>query len=257
MAVRAPDDAVGARHVRAHVGEHLAELFGNRVAGGVGQIDDAGAGADDLGANLGHVIPVRARRVLAGELDIVEMLLGPRDRPGRGAQHVLASHVELVLEMDVGGRDENVDAGVARLVDRAQRCVDVFLASAREADHGRPGDGLGDSMHRLEVAGRRSGEPALDDIDAQALELARDRDFLLDVHGAAGRLLAVAQRGVEDADIVGVGQDVPDVGYRLGHRRLSLLRALRDGRTAKPRGRQKENAPGGLLALRPGRLVQV
>ena len=130
--------------------------------------------------------------------------------------------------------------------------VDVFLASAREADHGRPGDGLGDSMHRLEVAVRRSGEPALDDIDVQALELARDRDFLLDVHGAARRLLAVAQRGVEDADVVGVGQDVPDVGYRLGHRRLSLLRALRDGRTAKPRGRQKRKRPGRPFGPPPG-----
>jgi len=134
-----------------------------------------------------------------------------------------------------------VDTGVARLVDRAQRRVDVFLASAREADYGRPGDGLSDSMHRLEVAGRRSGEPALDDVDAQALELARDRDLFLDVHRATRRLLAIAQRGVEDADVVGIGQDVPDIGYRLGHRRLSLSseRCVTDGPQAAQEAKKK------------------
>ena len=142
--------------------------------------------------------------------------------------------------------------GLRGLVDRAQRRVDVFLAGAREADHGRPGDGLGDSMHRLEIAGRRSREAGLDDIDAEALELARDRELLLDVHGAAGRLLAVAQRGVEDADVVGVGQDVPDIGYRFGHRRLSLLRAFRDGRAARPRGGQKRKRPGRPFGPPPG-----
>src|SRR5262249_2662675 len=50
----------------------------------------------------------------------------------------------------------------------------------------------------LEVAfgGRR--EARLDDVDAEMLELACDRELLLDVHGGARRLLAVAERGVED-----------------------------------------------------------
>ena len=121
VAMRAPDDVVGARDVLAHVREHPAVLLGNRVAGGVGQVDDGGAGANHLGAHLNHEVPIAARRVLARELDVVEMLLRVRDRPGRRVEDVLARHVELVLQMDVGGRDEDVDARMLRLVDRAQR----------------------------------------------------------------------------------------------------------------------------------------
>jgi hypothetical protein len=44
-------------------------------------------------------------------------------------------------------------------------------------------------------------EAGLDDVDVQARELARDLDLLGGVERDAGRLLAVAQGGVEDADV--------------------------------------------------------
>src|SRR5262249_43898603 len=61
----------------------------------------------------------------------------------------------------------------------------------------------GDRAHRLEVALARDREPRLDHVDAEALELARERELLGEVHAAPGRLLAVAQRGVEDPDRLG------------------------------------------------------
>ena len=181
------------------------------------------------------------------------MLLRARDGPGRGVEHVLARHVELVLEMDFRGRDEDMNAGVAGLVDRPQRRIDVLFAGAREAEHDRLGHRLGDSMYRFEVAGRRGGEAGLDDIDVQPLELPRDRDLLLDVHRAARRLLAVAQRRVEDADVVGSG-GCPVVSC--GHRVLSSLASERTA-APRPRGGRKRKRPGRLSAHRPGRLFQV
>ena len=65
VTVRAPDDLVGAGNFLAHVREHPAEFFGDRVAGSVGQIDHGRARANHLTANVDHVIPVGARRVLA------------------------------------------------------------------------------------------------------------------------------------------------------------------------------------------------
>ena len=204
MTVRAPDDFVGAGNFFAHVRKHPAEFLRDRVAGGVGQIDHGGAGANHLAANVHHIVPVRARSVLARELDVVEMLFRARHGPGRGVEHVFAIHVEFVFEMDFRGRDENVNSGMRGLVDCAQRRIDVLFAGAREAQHHRSGHRLRDSIHRLEVAGRRSGEAGLDDIDVEPFELPRQRDLLLDVHRASGRLLAVAQRRVEDSDVVGV-----------------------------------------------------
>ena len=80
--------------------------------------------------------------------------------------------------------------------------IDVLLAGARQAQHDRLGHGLRDRGGPIRNRRRRRRKARLDDIDIEPLELARDRDLLLDVHGAAGRLFAVAQRGVEDPDVV-------------------------------------------------------
>jgi hypothetical protein len=59
-----------------------------------------------------------------------------------------------------------------------------------------------DRLDGLEVAGRGDREAGLDHIDAEARELLRDLDLLLRVQRDARRLLAVAQRRIEDVDPV-------------------------------------------------------
>ena len=89
--------------------------------------------------------------------------------------------------------------------------VDVLLAGAREpADDGVLG-ALGDLVHGREVAVRGDREAGLDDVDAHGVEHLGDLELLLVRHGGAGRLLAVAQGGVEDDDAVLLG-----LGWR-GH----------------------------------------
>src|SRR5450432_4782357 len=56
--------------------------------------------------------------------------------------------------------------------------------------------------HGLEVALGRDGEPGLEDVHAEVAELVRHAQLLGHGHAATGRLLAVAQRGVEDEDAV-------------------------------------------------------
>ncbi len=104
----------------------------------------------------------------------------------------------LVLQMDVRGGDEDVDAGPLGALDGTDGTVNVLLAGPRERQHDGPGHGLGDPPDGLEVALRRRREAGLDDVDAEVLELARDRQLLLHVHGRTRRLLAVAERRVED-----------------------------------------------------------
>ena len=64
---------------------------------------------------------------------------------------------------------------------------------------------LGDLAHGLEVALGGDRKARLADVDAQPAELVADVDFLLDVQRRAGRLLAVAQRRVEDPQLLGGG----------------------------------------------------
>ena len=65
-----------------------------------------------------------------------------------------------------------------------------------------PSTCLGDRLDRREVAGRGDREAGLDDVDTQPRELVGDLQLLLDVERDARRLLAVAQRRVEDVDAV-------------------------------------------------------
>ena len=58
----------------------------------------------------------------------------------------------------------------------------------------------GDRADRLEVAGRGDREAGLDDVDAEVGQRPGDLQLLGQVHARAGRLLAVAQRRVEDSD---------------------------------------------------------
>ena len=65
--------------------------------------------------------------------------------------------------------------------------------------------GLGDRLDRLEVALAGDREARLDHVDAEARQLLGDLELLADVERDPGRLLAVAQGGVEDLDVLAHG----------------------------------------------------
>ena len=81
---------------------------------------------------------------------------------------------------------------------------DVAVVGARQRADGRFLDRRGDRADGLEVAGRGGGEAGLDHVHPQALELAGDAHLLVLGHRGAGRLLAVAQGGVENDQAVRV-----------------------------------------------------
>ena len=55
--------------------------------------------------------------------------------------------------------------------------------------------------HRLEIALGRDGKAGFDDVHAQLSSCRANRSFSAGIHGKAGRLLAVAQRGIEDSTL--------------------------------------------------------
>ena len=147
---------------------------------------------------------VRARAVLARPLHVV----GEPPGIGYAFDHLLVHrvglHLELVLHVHRAGGDECVDAPPPRRPDRLGAALDVHPGRPGKAADDRCAGGLGDLVHRLEVAVRGDGEPRLDDVDAHFLEDLGDAQLLVQVHGGARRLLAVAERGIEDDDPVGI-----------------------------------------------------
>ena len=86
--------------------------------------------------------------------------------------------------------------------DGAEGGVYIFLAGTREGGHFAVADFAGHCADSFQISGRCDGKSRFDHVDAQLFELARQAKLFLPVHREAGRLLAVAQRGVEDVDRV-------------------------------------------------------
>ena len=184
--------------------EVVRVLLGGRVADRVGDVDHRGPLLDRDRADLGGELDVGTGRVHRRELDVVAVGLGEGDGRAGLTLDVLAVGLELVLDVDVGGRDEGVDTRPGGIADRPPGGVDVGLVGAGEAADHRALDLAGDLLDRLEVAGRGDREAGLDHVDAEAGELLGDLHLLGGVQGYPGRLLAVPQGGVEYVDAVGV-----------------------------------------------------
>ena len=95
--------------------------------------------------------------------------------------------------------------GLGGVLHRLAGAIDVELAGTRQPAHHRALEALGDLGDGVEIALGGDREAGLDDVHAHGVEEVGDLLLLLEGHGGAGALLAVAQRGVEDEDLVGVG----------------------------------------------------
>ena len=214
VAVHGDDHVLGTGRVLDDAGDKRAELVRHRVTDGVRDVERGGAGLDDGGEHLVEKFRVAAAGVLRRELDIRAQRARIGDHLDGLGGHLLARHAELVLEVEVAGREEGVDARVLGALHALPGGIDVVLGAAREtADDRRLGlrtsldRGLADlgrdGLDGREVVGRGGREAGLNDVDAEARERARDLELLGGVHGGAGRLFTVAERGVEDSNVGG------------------------------------------------------
>ena len=203
VAVHAPDRLVGVGHLLAQAANEVTVQLRDAVAHGVGDVDGAGAFLDDGLADAGQEIDVGAVAVLGRELDVAAQVA--REAHGqRGlVQHLLAGHAQLLLHVEFAGGDEGVDARSVGAGQRLGGTGDVAVVGTGQRADGAALHGRGNRLDGLEVAIAGGREAGLDDVHLHALQLAGDAQLFLARHGGAWRLLAVAQRGVEDDQLVG------------------------------------------------------
>ena len=151
-------------------------------------------------------VRVGAVAVLGRELHVGAQVAREAHRQLGLLEHLVGRHAQLLLHVQRAGGDEGVDARrfAAGFSASAARAMSRSLARASE----HTVESLmcvGNGCARLEVAVARGRETGLDHIDAQALQLARDAQLFVLGHRRAGRLLAVAQGGVEDDQLVAHG----------------------------------------------------
>ena len=181
-------------------------LVGQGVPDRVGQVDGGRAGLDGGRAHLCHERGIRARRVLARELDLVDPRRDVPDCPARLLEHLGRLQPELALHVDRARREEDVDARPAtRSRERLDGCVEVLGARPGERCDRGTAYRLADCANALEVARRGDGEAGLDHVDAEAVERARDLRLLVRRQRDARGLLPIPQRRVENRDPAAIG----------------------------------------------------
>ena len=160
------------------IGDELVEpaqevrvLVGDRVPDGVGDVDRRRPLIDRDLADLGRELELGSRGIHGRELDVVRVLLGVRHRGSRLALDVLSGGLQLVLDMDVRGRDEGVDPRPGGVADRTPGGVDVGHVGPGQAGDHRAFDRPGNGLHGLEIARRGDREAGLDHVDPEAGQL--------------------------------------------------------------------------------------
>ena len=198
------DDHVvpSAQHLVVHPPQQLDVVRGGGEADRVRDVDGRGAFPDGSLTAGDHEVRVRAGGVLWRELHVLRVAAGPPDRLDDRAHHFLGGHPEHPLHVDRGGALEDVDTMTVGVADRVVGPVDVIgQAAGQRSDH-RPSHVLCDLGDTVEVAvgGRR--EAGFYDIDPQLGQLPGYGQLLVGGQGDSGRLLAVAQGGIEDYEFV-------------------------------------------------------
>ena len=186
------------------------ELGWDRIADGVRDVEGRRARLDDRLVDLEQELGIRPRGVFRAELDLdvpAELAAAVGDPLHGLGERLLAVHPQLVLQVDVARRDEDVQVRPLGDLDRLDGALRVAVATARErGDRDSALRVLRDPAHGLEIAVGGGRKARLDHVDAEAHELARDLELLGGGQARAGRLLPVPERRIEDADAVRRGE---------------------------------------------------
>jgi hypothetical protein len=119
-------------------------------------------------------------------------------RARRLVERLLTRDLPLVLKMDIRGSTEYLNLRRVCVRHGSGRLFDIGRCSPRECTYLGPRDFRSNSVDRREIILRSRWESGFDGVDPKGFEFLRYPHLLLDRHGVAGRLLAIAEAGVED-----------------------------------------------------------
>jgi hypothetical protein len=213
-----------------HVVHHVLQLAWQRAAVGVAERHDLragfGSGPDDL-QRVGAVRPVAVEEVLGVEEHPLAVGTQVGDRVGDHRQVLVQAgpqRPEHVLVVALGHQRHHARAGLAQRrhqrIGGRRRTGPAGRAEGREGrvlerQFGpRPGEELGVLRHRARPA-------ALDEPDAQVVQVTRDGELVGDGEVEPLLLRAVAQRRVVDVKGVGHAGLLPDAQVVVGKQKTS------------------------------------
>jgi hypothetical protein len=202
VAVDRDDGFVHVGHAVHDVVDDGGEDLGRGVAHGVRNVDRAGAVLDGGFDHLAQEVALGAAGVLGGKLHVGALAARQFHALGDHGQDLVLRTAQLLFPVNGRGSEEGVDAWPLGGTDRLGTGQNVLLHRTGQATNDGALDLLGDGLDRDEIARRGDGETRFDDVDFQERQLASDSNLLSHRETRGQGLLAVAQGGVEDQDLV-------------------------------------------------------
>ena len=202
VAVRRPNDGVGAFDAFDQLTDALAPQIGDAVPHRIRHIKRLGAGLDRRLEHAAEEVHVRANRVFRRKLNVVGELAGELDCGDGRLDHLVGLHAQLLLHVDGRSGDKGVDPLARRRGDGVPGGLDIALGRACKRADGGVLNHLCDRADRLGVAWAGGGKAGFDDVNTQLLQLAGNPHFFVAGHRRARALLAVAECGVKNEQTV-------------------------------------------------------
>src|SRR5438105_11848778 len=115
-----------------------SELGWHSVADGVGNIERGCAGFHHRSQDLEQKFGIGAGGIFGRKFRVLTQRLGQTDSIARLLQALLARNFQLVLQMNVGGRQKDMNAGMGCALERLPGALDILRAGTSKSRDNRP-----------------------------------------------------------------------------------------------------------------------
>ncbi len=205
MTMYRQDRLVDIGHMLLEILDDIEVLGRDSIANSIGNVHHFGTGGNDLLHHLGEKGQTGPNRILCGEFNIWCITGSSAHGSHGGVEHLLFTHLELILQVNVASGNESMNPGpFPGWFESLPSAVDIQVAGTAEAADLTAAGGFGDPFDGFKIPFGSDRKAGLDDIDIKLFELSSDTQFLVDIHAGAGRLLAVAQGSIKNLDSLNV-----------------------------------------------------
>ena len=221
--------------------KQVENLLGRGVADRVGHVERRRPGIVRRAQRRQQIIALGADRVFGRKFDVVGKFARQPDGDVDPFENLVLAHLELGLAVERAGGDEHVDPAALRRRYCIPRRTDIAVAGACQRTDCRTLDALGNAADRRDLARPGRRKPRLDHVDLERRQRLGHPQLGVGAHREARRLLAIAQRRVENPHpVVGqVGRSQAGGGRsgRFDHRLILRHLKQKKPRSGRERGR--------------------
>ena len=202
MAMHRNRDFIDILYVCHHVGDKFTVFRRYGIAHGIGQVDGGCARLDGDLHHLAQESQVAAGCVFGRKFHVVAKAARVGNHFAAGPFYLFAAHFQFIFHVNIAGCQKDVQPRMHRFPDRFPRRIDVLFEGTGKRSDRRMLDDGGNAFDRRKVARRRDGETGFDDVHAQRVELRSHLELFADIHAATGGLFPVAQRRIENFNLL-------------------------------------------------------